>query len=86
MKRTFLLIATAFWLAAGNANAAFIPDCAKDTEAIGHALAVLDLNKDLQAQVMALRDRSRAQFYAGDTAACEKTLAEAMRLLLFNLK
>jgi len=83
MTKRFALITALFLLTAGPA---FAHHCPLDAEAIGHALVALDVSDDVQADVMALRDKGMTEHYAGNHAAAETTLAKAIRLLLNNAK
>jgi hypothetical protein len=59
--------------------------CPADIAAINAALETVSLGSDVQGQVEALRDQGQALHDAGDHAASQRTLAEAMRLILNNL-
>lgn len=83
MTKRLALIAAALLFTAGPALARH---CPLDAEAVGHALLTLDVSDEVQAEVMALRDKAMVEHYAGDHAAAETDLAKAMRLLLFNAK
>ena len=56
--------------------------CPKDAAAIDAYLARTNVGEPLKAQVIALKDKGMEQHNAGDHAASEATLAEAMRMLL----
>jgi hypothetical protein len=60
--------------------------CPMDAAAIDHALMVASVGDDVKAQVTALKDKGMAEHKAGDHAAAETTLAEAMRLLLNSMQ
>jgi hypothetical protein len=59
--------------------------CPADAEAIDAALAKVTLADDVEAQVVTLRDAGMAAHEAGNHDEAEKTLAEAMRLLLNSI-
>ncbi len=77
-------LATAVMLA--TATPALAHHCPLDAAAIDHALGVMSVSPDIKAQVTALRDKGMTEHEAGDHAAAETNLAEAMRLLLNNMK
>ena len=63
---------------------AFAHYCPMNAEAIDAGLAAIDVSDEVRAEVETLRDQGMEQHEAGDHAASEATLAEAMRLLLNN--
>ena len=63
---------------------AFANHCPKDAEAINAGLAAIEVGDEVRGEVEALRDEGMEQHEAGDHAAAEATLAEAMRMLLNN--
>ncbi len=83
MVKTYAL-ATAVLLAL--ASPALAHHCPMDAAAIEHGLSVLSVSDDVKAQVTALKDKGMAEHNAGDHAAAETTLAEAMRMLLNSAK
>jgi hypothetical protein len=68
------------------ATPALASHCPKDAAAIDSALGVVSVSAETKTQVMSLRDQGMAQHTAGDHGSAEKSLAEAMRLLLMDLK
>jgi len=68
------------------ASPAFAHHCPKDAAAIDHALGVLTVSNEAKTQVTALKDKGMSEHKAGNHAAAETTLAEAMRPLLNNAK
>ena len=58
--------------------------CPADAKAIDEGLAKMQLNDEVRTAVTDLREKGMAQHEAGDHRASEKTLAEAMRMLLTN--
>lgn len=82
IRHTVLAAATAALLA----TPAFAGHCPKDAAAIDHALASLDVSDDVKSKVTALRDKGMEQHEAGDHAASEDTMSEAMRTLLTAVK
>ena len=82
LKKTILATALVFFAA----TPALAHHCPKDAAAIDHALGTVSLDGGVKAEVTALRNKGMAEHQAGDHAAAEATLAEAMRLLLNNLK
>jgi hypothetical protein len=83
MLRNTVLATTLLFLAA---TPALAHHCPKDAAAIDHALSVVNVDDGVKAEVTTLRDKGMAEHNAGDHAASEATLAEAMRLLLNSLK
>ena len=63
---------------------AFAGHCPADAKAIDEGLANMQLSDEVRAAVTDLREKGMAQHEAGDHRASEKTLAEAMRMLLTN--
>ncbi len=78
MIRATALAAAAALLAAP----AFASHCPMDAEAIDAGLAAIEVSDEVRTEVETLRDQGMEQHEAGDHAAAEATLAEAMRLLL----
>ena len=64
----------------------FSGHCPADADAIDAALAKVTLSDDVRSQVVALKEKGLAEHGSGDHANSEKTLAEAMRLLLTNIE
>ena len=60
--------------------------CPADAKAIDQGLANMQLSDEVRTAVTDLREKGMAQHEAGDHGAAEKTLAEAMRMLLSNTK
>ena len=58
--------------------------CPVDAKAIDEGLANMLLSDEVRTAVIDLREKGMAQHEAGDHRASEKTLAEAMRMLLTN--
>ena len=58
--------------------------CPADAKAIDQGLANMQLSDEVRTAVTDLREKGMAQHDAGDHGAAEKTLAEAMRMLLSN--
>ena len=83
MLNKFALAAAAMLL---TATPALAHHCPMDAAAIDHALTVANVGDDVKAQVTALKDKGMAEHNAGDHAAAETTLAEAMRLLLNSMQ
>ncbi len=81
MTKTLALAAATMLL---TATPAFAHHCPMDAAAIDHALGVLNVSADVKAKATALKDKGMTEHKAGDHAAAETTLAEAMRLLLNN--
>ncbi len=80
MRSTLLaLLASAFL-----ATPAFAHHCPLDAQAIDTYLAKASVGEKLKAEVVALKDKGMAEHNAGDHAAAEATLAEAMRKLLMG--
>ncbi len=79
MTKKLALVAATLLL---TASPAFAHHCPKDAAAIDHALGVVSVSDEVKAQVTALKDKGMTEHKAGDHAAAETTLAEAMRLLL----
>ena len=83
MLNKFALATAAMLL---TATPALAHHCPLDAAAIDHALSIVSVGDDVKAQVTTLKDKGMAEHKAGDHAAAETTLAEAMRLLLNNVK
>ena len=62
----------------------FAGHCPADAKAIEEGLAKLQVSDEVRTAVTDLREKGMAQHEAGDHRASEKTLAEAMRMLLTN--
>ena len=60
--------------------------CPADAKAIDAGLSKATLSDEVRAQVTALRDKGMSEHNSGDHGAAEKSLAEAMRLLLINME
>ena len=60
--------------------------CPADAKAIDAGLSKVTLSDEIRSQVTALRDKGMSEHTAGDHGSSEKTLAEAMRLLLSNIE
>ena len=82
LKKTVLATALVFLAV----TPALAHHCPKDAAAIDHALSMVIVDDGVKAEVTALRDKGMAEHKAGDHASSETTLAEAMRLLLNNIK
>ena len=67
------------------AGPAFAFHCPKDVKAIDAALGKMSLDSSTRSQVVALRDTGESQHKAGNHDDSQKSLAEAMRLLLGKL-
>ena len=78
-----LIVALSLMLSSG---AAFASHCPADAKAIDEGLAKVTLSDEIKAQVTALRDKGMSEHNSGDHSAAEKSLAEAMRLLLTNME
>ena len=61
---------------------AFAFHCPKDIKVIDAALGKMSLDSSTRSQVMALRNTGEGQHKAGNHDDSQKSLAEAMRLLL----
>jgi hypothetical protein len=61
---------------------AFAHHCPKDAAAIDAYLSRTEVDANLKAQVIALKDKGMEAHKAGDHATSEAELAEAMRMLL----
>ena len=62
----------------------FAGHCPADAKAIEEGLAKLQVSDEVRTAVSELHEKGMAQHEAGDHRASEKTLAEAMRMLLTN--
>ncbi|HUF57382.1 MAG TPA: hypothetical protein VMM55_12560 [Thermohalobaculum sp.] len=82
MIRSTMLAGAALLLAVAPAYASH---CPADAEAIDAGLAAIEVSDEVRAEVESLRDEGMEQHEAGDHAAAEAALAEAMRLLLNNV-
>ena len=60
--------------------------CPADAKAIDAGLSKVTLSDEIRAQVTALKDKGMSEHSAGDHGSSEKTLAEAMRMLLTNIE
>jgi hypothetical protein len=83
MLKKSLLAAAALMLAMSPALAGH---CPQDAAAIDKALGVVTVSDEVKTQVTALKDKGMAEHSAGDHAASEASLAEAMRLLLNSIQ
>ncbi|GGB80684.1 hypothetical protein GCM10011352_02980 [Marinobacterium zhoushanense] len=61
---------------------AFASHCPVDAKSIDAALTKMELSDEVKAEVQALRDEGMKQHEAGKHHDAEKTLAQAMRMLL----
>jgi hypothetical protein len=73
------ILAAAF--AMGLATSAFAADCATMINSIDEAMHTASVDEATMTKVMALYDKGRAEHEAGDHAAAEKDLGEAVELL-----
>ena len=69
-------------LAVSVSGAAWAGHCPADAKAIDHALSVMNVGADVEAQVVALRDEAMALHASGNHADSEDLLSQAMRILL----
>jgi hypothetical protein len=65
---------------------AFAFHCPADAKAIDAGLAKANLSDDQKSEIMKLRDKGLEQHGSGDHGDAVGTLAEAMRMLLNNMK
>ena len=77
MKK-FVLAAT---FTMGLATSAFAADCATMINSIDEVMHTASVDEATMTKVMALYDKGRAEHEAGDHAAAEKDLGEAVKLL-----
>jgi hypothetical protein len=70
----------------GISTVSFAGHCPVDAKAIDEGLAKASLSDEIKAEITSLRDKGMSEHKAGNHSTAEKSLAEAMRMLLTNME
>jgi hypothetical protein len=70
----------------GISTVSFAGHCPVDAKAIDEGLAKASLSDEIKADIASLRDKGMSEHKAGNHGTAEKSLAEAMRMLLTNME